>query len=367
MPLLAGMLTGVAAATGAGPEEAAEVGRQQGAVAATVDTSADETPEDRPSPAWPPCWPSSTGWASTRRRPATTPARPVAFSHCPFAELAELHPEIVCHLHRGIVEGLVDGVGGARVAPLRDAGRPRARARSTSPPTEHRSAGTLGVVITLTRHRGHEGEELLEAEGEPGLALRVAVRPGGCSGFSYEMFFDSDVAADDQPADYDGVRVVVDPSSAPLLTGATLDYKDGLQQARVRHRQPQRPAHLRLRPVLLLTKSVGPYTPVVRAGDWLVVSGQVGVRDGRLVPEGTAGQLRQALANLSDLLEAEGASLADVVKTTVFLLHMRDYADMNEAYVAAFGDARPARSCVAVVELPVGALVEVEAWAYVGA
>ncbi len=98
-----------------------------------------------------------------------------------------------------------------------------------------------------------------------------------------------------------------------------------------------------------------------------MVSGQVGVRDGRLVPEGTAGQLRQALANLSDLLEAEGASLADVVKTTVFLLHMRDYADMNEAYVAAFGDARPARSCVAVVELPVGALVEVEAWAYVGA
>jgi 2-iminobutanoate/2-iminopropanoate deaminase len=97
-----------------------------------------------------------------------------------------------------------------------------------------------------------------------------------------------------------------------------------------------------------------------------VVSGQVGVRDGRLVPEGTAGQLRQALENLRGLLEAEGASLDDVVKTTVFLLHMRDYADMNEAYVAAFGDHRPARSAVAVVELPVGALVEVEAWAYVG-
>jgi iron-sulfur cluster assembly protein/iron-sulfur cluster insertion protein len=59
----------------------------------------------------------------------------------------------------------------------------------------------------------------------------VAVRPGGCSGFSYEMFFDSDVAAEDQTADYDGVKVVVDPSSATLLTGATLDYKDGLQQA----------------------------------------------------------------------------------------------------------------------------------------
>ena len=95
-----------------------------------------------------------------------------------------------------------------------------------------------------------------------------------------------------------------------------------------------------------------------------MVSGQVGVRDGRLVPEGTAGQLRQALDNLRGLLEAEGASLADVVKTTVFLLHMRDYVDMNEAYATAFGDSRPARSCVAVVELPVGALVEVEAWAF---
>jgi 2-iminobutanoate/2-iminopropanoate deaminase len=97
-----------------------------------------------------------------------------------------------------------------------------------------------------------------------------------------------------------------------------------------------------------------------------VVSGQIGIRDGRLVAEGTAGQLRQAIANLSGLLEAEGASLSDVVKTTVFLLHMRDFADMNEAYAAAFGNHRPARSAMAVVELPMGALVEVEAWAWVG-
>jgi iron-sulfur cluster assembly accessory protein len=86
-------------------------------------------------------------------------------------------------------------------------------------------------VITLTPTAATKVKSLLEAEGEPGLALRVAVRPGGCSGFSYEMFFDSDVASEDQLADYDGVRVVVDPSSATLLTGATLDYKDGLQQA----------------------------------------------------------------------------------------------------------------------------------------
>ena len=74
-------------------------------------------------------------------------------------------------------------------------------------------------------------KDLIEAEGEPNLALRVAVRPGGCSGFSYEMFFDTDVAADDNLVDYSGVRVVVDASSAELLQGATLDYKDGLQGA----------------------------------------------------------------------------------------------------------------------------------------
>ena len=86
-------------------------------------------------------------------------------------------------------------------------------------------------MITLTDAAASKVKDLIEAEGEPELALRVAVRPGGCSGFSYEMFFDSDVASDDVLADHDGVRVVVDPSSAQLLTGAVLDYKDGLQQA----------------------------------------------------------------------------------------------------------------------------------------
>ena len=86
-------------------------------------------------------------------------------------------------------------------------------------------------MITLTDSAATKVKQLIEAEGEGDLALRVAVRPGGCSGFSYEMFFDSDVASDDVAQDYSGVRVVVDPSSAQLLTGATLDYKDGLQQA----------------------------------------------------------------------------------------------------------------------------------------
>jgi 2-iminobutanoate/2-iminopropanoate deaminase len=97
------------------------------------------------------------------------------------------------------------------------------------------------------------------------------------------------------------------------------------------------------------------------------VSGQIGLRDGRLVSGGLSDQVHQAVENLRVLLEGEGASLASVVKTTVFLLHMRDYAEMNEAYAAAFGEVRPARSAVAVVELPLGALVEVEAWAWVGA
>lgn len=115
-----------------------------------------------------------------------------------------------------------------------------------------------------------------------------------------------------------------------------------------------------------MSTPVGPYTPIVRAGDWLVVSGQVGLRDGRLVGGDTADQLTQAIANLRALLEGEGAALTDVVKTTVFLRHMSDYAAMNEAYVAAFAGHRPARSAIGVAELPVGALVEVEAWAFVG-
>ena len=86
-------------------------------------------------------------------------------------------------------------------------------------------------MITLTEAAATKVQELITAEGDDALALRVAVRPGGCSGFSYEMFFDSDIADDDITAERDGVKVVVDPSSAQLLTGATLDYKDGLQQA----------------------------------------------------------------------------------------------------------------------------------------
>ncbi len=116
-----------------------------------------------------------------------------------------------------------------------------------------------------------------------------------------------------------------------------------------------------------MSTPVGPYTPVVKAGGWLIVSGQLGLLDGQLVAGGTGPQLTQAIANLSALLAGEGASLGQVAKTTVFLADIGDYTVMNTAYVGAFGDHRPARSAVAVAGLPLGAAVEIEAWAWVGA
>ncbi len=86
-------------------------------------------------------------------------------------------------------------------------------------------------TIALTEVAAAKVAELLNKEGNPELALRVAVRPGGCSGMSYEMFFDSDIASDDLLSSYGDVLVVVDPTSASLIAGATLDFKDGLQGA----------------------------------------------------------------------------------------------------------------------------------------
>lgn len=83
-----------------------------------------------------------------------------------------------------------------------------------------------------------------------------------------------------------------------------------------------------------------------------------------MVHGGVQSEVTQALANLAALLEGEGATLDTVVKTTVFLRHISDYPAMNEAYVAAFGDHRPARAAVAVADLPMSALVEIDAWAF---
>jgi len=86
-------------------------------------------------------------------------------------------------------------------------------------------------VITVTDSAASKLKTLLDEENDEALALRVAVRPGGCSGFSYEMFFDSDRVDDDAVEKYGDVQIVVDASSAQLLQGATLDYADGLQQS----------------------------------------------------------------------------------------------------------------------------------------
>lgn len=113
-------------------------------------------------------------------------------------------------------------------------------------------------------------------------------------------------------------------------------------------------------------KPVGPYTPLVKAGPWLVCSGQIGIANGAVVEGGIEAELRQAFVNLKGLLAAEGAKLDVVTKTTVFLVDMADYAAMNEIYVDEFDDHRPARSAIAVHQLPLGAQVEIEAWCYVG-
>ena len=93
------------------------------------------------------------------------------------------------------------------------------------------TTSTSTSPIALTDTASAKVAELLAQEGDPALALRVAVRPGGCSGFSYEMFFDTEVADDDVAVEFGTVKVVVDPTSASLLEGSTLDFKDGLQGA----------------------------------------------------------------------------------------------------------------------------------------
>jgi 2-iminobutanoate/2-iminopropanoate deaminase len=112
-----------------------------------------------------------------------------------------------------------------------------------------------------------------------------------------------------------------------------------------------------------MTKPVGPYTPIVRAGDFLICSGQVGQRDGKLVDGDVTAQTAAAIENIATLLAQHGAALTDVAKTMCFLVDMGDFAAFNEAYIAGFGDHRPARTTIGVAALPIGAIVEIEAWA----
>ena len=116
-----------------------------------------------------------------------------------------------------------------------------------------------------------------------------------------------------------------------------------------------------------MTSATGlPYTPAVSAGDWVVVSGQLGIRDGELLEDFEA-EVDQALSNLADRLADHGLDLGHVVKTTCFLADLDQFAVFNQRYAAAFPEPRPARSAFEVARLPLDARVEIEAWAYRGA
>ena len=110
--------------------------------------------------------------------------------------------------------------------------------------------------------------------------------------------------------------------------------------------------------------AIGPYSQGVAAGHFLFVSGQLPIdpKTGSIDADNVADQARQSLTNLSQILEAAGTSMNTVVKTTVFIQHMDDFAVMNEVYAQFFqGEVLPARSAVEVAKLPKGALVEIEA------
>jgi 2-iminobutanoate/2-iminopropanoate deaminase len=108
-----------------------------------------------------------------------------------------------------------------------------------------------------------------------------------------------------------------------------------------------------------------PYTPAVAAGDWVIISGQLGLVDGVLVAD-FAGEVDQLLANLAARLAEHGLGMEHVVKTTCFLADMDQFGAFNERYAAAFAEPRPARSAFQVARLPFDASVEVEAWAFRG-
>jgi len=110
----------------------------------------------------------------------------------------------------------------------------------------------------------------------------------------------------------------------------------------------------------------GPYSPAVRAGDWLVLAGQVGIdpTTGKLAPGGTEAEARQVLANVTAVLKDCGAGWADVAKVTIFLVDMTEFPAVNAVYGEVIGTHRPARSTVAVAALPAGARVEIETWAH---
>lgn len=117
-----------------------------------------------------------------------------------------------------------------------------------------------------------------------------------------------------------------------------------------------------------MAKPVGPYSPFVVANGFVYTSGQIGIDEtGALAGNDVAAQAEQALSNLEKVLADAGCALSDVVKTTVFVTNMGDYAAVNEIYAAKFGETRPARSAIGVAALPLGAVIEIEAVARLNA
>lgn len=112
--------------------------------------------------------------------------------------------------------------------------------------------------------------------------------------------------------------------------------------------------------------AAGPYSQAVTAGNLVFVAGQLPLDLSGAVPEGVEAQTRQSLANVTVVLDAAGASAASVLKTTVFLKNMNDFAAMNAVYAEVFGTSLPARSTIEVARLPRDVLVEIECVALSG-
>ncbi|MCX5753511.1 MAG: RidA family protein [Candidatus Krumholzibacteria bacterium] len=126
----------------------------------------------------------------------------------------------------------------------------------------------------------------------------------------------------------------------------------------------KKPVHTNAAPA-----AIGPYSQAIRAGDFLFISGQLGLDPAtkKIVEGGVLFEAERALMNIGAILEAAGGTFAHVVKTTVLLQSMDDFSRLNEVYARFFSGEFPARAAYQVARLPLGALVEIEAIAYLGA
>ena len=225
----------------------------------------------------------------------------------------------------------VDAGGVARAGALR-------RRRSTTSVLRSYCTGAAHMALGWVRSEGL-------AVGADGVPADLTIRSFGILR-----------AADTPP-----ITVEIEPDDGPPVNGSDAVFAAVAAAAWRLAGHPPRWPRASVRP---MSKPLGPYSPFVRAGDFVIVSGQGGMLDGRIVEGGVGAQTTQTMANVAARLAEAGAELGDVVKTLCFLTDMGTFAEFNDAYAAAFGDHRPARSTVEVSALPGGMAVEVEAWAY---